>query len=188
MKESKKLRPAQTKQIDKLKSKLIKQKLQQPVKKEEVQWCITHLFWFIRLKVEKSSITQHFEYFVKHVAHGSSSHPRHCQLPGCHDYVKFCLPLAPRIIEVPAPERKELKPSSLALTYTYLFLTCSIMHSNRTKNPPKEANPLPVLIILRQSFRNTMAVDLLTLPTSISLISTAFMNMAMMSPIAPPIT
>ncbi len=62
------------------------------------------------------------------------------------------------------------------------------MHSNSTKNPPKEANPFPVLKILRQSFRKTIVVDLLTLPTSISLISTAFMNMAMIRPIAPPMT
>ena len=76
---------------------------------------------------------------------------------------------------------KELMPSSFPLT-------CSIMHSNRTKNPPKDAKPLPVPQMRLQSFLSTMAVDLLTLPISIYLISTAFMNMAIISPIAPPIT
>ena len=65
--------------------------------------------------------------------------------------------------------------------------TCSIIHSNKTKNPPKVAKPLPVPLILLQSFLSTIAVDLLTFPIYIYLISTAFINIAMTSPIAPPI-
>ena len=90
-----------------------------------------------------------------------------------------CVRFPPKTTEVANPERKELSPSSFALT-------CSIMHSKRTKIPPKVANPLPVPFIFLQSFLNTIAVDLLTLPNYISLISKAFINIDITNPIAPP--
>jgi len=62
------------------------------------------------------------------------------------------------------------------------------MHSYSTKKKPKLANPFAVLIILLKSFLKTMGVDLLTFPISIYLISTAFINMAMRNPMAPPAT
>ena len=85
----------------------------------------------------------------------------------------------PKTTDVANPDRKEFIPSSFALT-------CSIMHSNSTKIPPKVANPFPVPFIFLQSFLKTIAVDLLTFPSYISLISKAFMNIDITNPIAPP--
>jgi hypothetical protein len=62
------------------------------------------------------------------------------------------------------------------------------MHSYNTRKNPKLANPFAVLNILLKSFRNTIAVDLLIFPISIYLISTAFINIAMANPKAPPAT
>jgi hypothetical protein len=45
-----------------------------------------------------------------------------------------------------------------------------------------------VPFIFLQSFRKTIAVDRLTLPIYISLISTAFINIAIINPIPPPMT
>ena len=87
--------------------------------------------------------------------------------------------MAPNTTDVAKPAKNEFVPSSRTLI-------CSIMHSYRTKKNPKLANPLAVPNILLKSLLKTIAVDLLIFPSYIYLIYTAFINIAITNPKAPP--